>query len=125
MDNRLYYVLGDLCATVLTGAVVGWFSWLIVDGDWNMFIAMIVLMPIGMFIALLLWIPASMLLGAMECMVPMMFSGMVSAMFVSMWQAMAPMSAGASFMLGAVFGLLSMVVVWVINNSVRGLQPLN
>ena len=123
LDNRLFCVLGDVAATVLTGAVVGWLSWLIVDTDWNMFIAMLILMPIGMFVALLMWIPASMLLVAMECMIPMMLAGMVSAMFVGMWLAMSPLGAEVAFMLGAVFGLLAMVVVWILNNSARGSQP--
>ena len=63
-----------------------------------------------------------MLYGAMEVMLPMMLTGMLSGMFVSMWAAMMTVSATAAILVGGVFGLISIVIVWIINNSVRGIQ---
>jgi len=123
MDHRLYFVLGDLFANLLAGAIVGLLCWLIVSPGWNMFVAMIVMMMIGMLIATVLWIPCSVLFGAMEVMVPMMLSGMVSGMVISMSLAMEQLSAATCFSFGAICGLASIVVVWVLNSAMRGTEP--
>ncbi len=123
MDHRLYFVLGDLFANLFTGALVGWLSWLIVDPGWNMWIAMFLMMVISMFVAIILWIPFSVLFGAMEVMVPLMFTGMVAGMVVGMWAAMEQLSAMDCFYLGAVCGLVSLVVIWILNSALRGTEP--
>jgi hypothetical protein len=43
-------------------------------------------------------------------------------MCISMWAAMMPVSPTAAFLVGGVFGLISIVFVWVLNNSVHGIQ---
>ena len=123
MDHRLYFVLGDLFANLITGALVGWLSWLIVDPGWNMWIAMFLMMVVSMFVAIILWIPFSVWFGAMEVMVPLMFTGMVSGMVVGMWAAMEQLSAMDCFYLGAVCGLVSLVVIWILNSALRGTEP--
>ncbi len=124
MDHRLYFVLGDLFSNLIAGALIGWLSWLIVGPGWNMFIAMIVMMMLSMIIATILWIPTSIFFGAMEAMVPLMFTGMVSGMVVSMWITMEPLTPGNCFSIGAVCGLASIVVIWVVNSALRGTEPL-
>jgi len=122
MDSRLYFVLGDLISNVLVGAVVGWLCALIVGVGWNMFLAMVLAMFIGMIVGTLLWLPLGMLFGAMEVMLPTMFGGMLSGMVVGMWAAMEALPGHSAFMIGGVCGLVSIVAIWILNNSVRGLR---
>lgn len=122
MDNRLYFVLGDLFANIFVGALVGFVCWLMVSTGWNMWLAMYVLMAVGMFIALVLWMPASIFLGAMELMVPVMLSGMISGMVLGMWCAMAEISSMAATQIGAICGLICIVFVWIFNNTLRGVS---
>jgi len=120
MDNRLFFVLGDLLANLAVGAAAAWLSWLIIDTGWNMWLAMVVAMCLGMFLGLLLFLPLSLALGAMEVMIPVMLGGMVSGMVVGMWCAMAILTPAMAVFVGAVCGLASINLVWVINNHVRG-----
>lgn len=120
MDSRLYFVLGDIFSNVLAGLVAGWFSWLLVDTGWNMWLAMIVSMVVGMLVAGVMFIPLSIVFGIIELMLPMMFSGMLGGMVVGMWAAMHPGSGGMAAFVGAVCGLVGIVVIWVVNNSLRG-----
>ncbi len=123
MDHRLYFVLGDLSANLVVGTLIGWFSWLLVDTDWNMMIAMIIMMVVGMVISILLWLPFSILFGAMEVMVPLMLTGMLSGMVVSMYLTMESLGAWTCLHIGAASGFVSIVLIWIFNNAVRGTQP--
>ncbi len=123
MDSRLFFVLGDLFANILVGAVAGWVCTLIIDPGSNMFFAMLLAMLIGMVVGTVLWLPLSIKLGAMEVMVPTMFTGMVSGMVLGMWAAMAPIESGFALFLGGVCGLASIVFIWIFNNALRGVQP--
>ena len=120
MDSRLYYVLGDLAGSVLVGLVVGWLCSVIVGTGWNMFLTMLFTMVLGMIVGLVLFFPLGILFGAMEVMVPLMFTGMVSGMVVGMWCAMAPMDGSTALFCGAVCGLIAIVIIWIVNNTVRG-----
>ena len=120
MDSRLYFVIGDILVNVFAGLVVGWLVALMIGPGWNMWLAMIIAMLVGMVVATVLWFPLSLPYGAMEVMVPMMFSGMLSGMVVGMWSAMSVVTVSAATMAGAALGLAGIVVIWVINNTVRG-----
>ncbi len=122
MDSRLYFVLGDLASNVLVGAVVGWLCALLVGVGWNMFFTMLLTMAIGMIVGTALWLPLGVLFGAMEVMLPTMFGGMLSGMLVGMWAAMAPLDSNEALIIGGVCGLVSIVIIWILNNSVRGLR---
>ena len=52
MDHHFGYVIGDLVANVLLGALVGLLCWLIVGPSWNMWIAMFLMMAVGSFVGL-------------------------------------------------------------------------
>ncbi|HJP52118.1 MAG TPA: hypothetical protein QF611_13895, partial [Pseudomonadales bacterium] len=123
MDHRLYFVLGDLFANLLVGAVSGWLCWLIVDPGWNMWVAMILMMALCMFMSILLWLPFSVVLGVMEAMVPFMLTGMLSGMVVGMWLTRELLDASSSFSIGAVCGLVSIVFIWILNSALRGTEP--
>ncbi len=120
MDHRLYFVLGDLVANTLVGALIGSLAALIVGPGWNMNVATLVLMCLGMLIAGFLSLIIGVLFGAMEVMVPVMLTGMVSGMVVGMWAAMTPLSVTTAALIGAVCGLVTIVGVWIVNNAVRG-----
>jgi hypothetical protein len=120
MDNRLYFVLGDILSNIVIAALIGALAVVIVDTGWNMWLAMILMMVIGMALAL----PGAFLFGywfgAMEIMVPVMQAGMWSGMVVGMWQAMSPLSVQQGVLIGAVTGLVVLNVIWVANIALRG-----
>ena len=120
MDSRLFFVLGDLFGKMLTGLVVGVLCSLVVGEGWNMFLAMCLAMAIGMAVGLVMFFPLGIFFGAMEVMLPVMFTGMASGMVVGMYCAMAPLTAGAAALWGAVCGLASIVLIWVLNTGLRG-----
>ena len=120
MDTRLYFVLGDLGSNLLVALIAGWLSSLLIGVGWNMFIAMLVAMGLGMLVGLLLFFPLGIFFGAMEVMVPVMFTGMLSGMVVGMWAAMAPVSTSEGAWAGLLCGLVGMVIIWIMNNTVRG-----
>jgi hypothetical protein len=123
MDSRLYFVLGDLFSNILVGVVAGWLAALVVGEGWNMLLAMVLAMVLGMIVGTILWLPLGALFGAMEVMLPTMFGGMLSGMVVGMWAAMAPVGGLVAALTGGGCGLLAIVIVWVMNYSLRGVRP--
>src|ERR1700733_12993554 len=120
MDHRLYFALGDFLANIAIGAVVGLICWAIVSPSWNMWIAMLAMMPLGSIVGLLLFFPIGMKLGAMEVMVPLMFTGELSGMVTGMGAAMYVLTARDALLLGAACGLGGILVVWIVNSLLRG-----
>jgi len=47
---------------------------------------------------------------------------MVAGMVVGMWATMAPMLAAEGAGFGATCGLASLVLIWILNNSMRGVR---
>jgi len=122
MDDRLYFVLGDLFSNILIGALVGAVATLLVGTDWNMWLAMFVMMAVGMALSLVGSVALGIWFGAMEVMVPGMLTGMVSGMVVGMWQPMSPLSASEGALIGGLSGLVVLNIVWAANVSLRGLR---
>ena len=120
MDSRLFYVMGDLGSNILVGLVVGWLCSIVVATGWSMFFTMLFTMALGMIVGMLLFFPLGIFFGAMEVMLPLMFSGMISGMVVGMWCTMTPMVGATASFYGALCGLVSIVAIWIINNTVRG-----
>jgi len=120
MDNRLYFVFGDLVSNIVIGALVGAVAVLLVSTGWNMWLAMVLMMVVGMVLSLVAAFGFIFFFGAMEVMVPAMQTGMWSGMAVGMWQAMAPLSVTQGALVGAVTGLLVLNVTWVANTALRG-----
>jgi hypothetical protein len=123
MNARLLYPLGDLAASLITGALAGLAAWAIVEPGWNMLLAMILAMIVGMVIGLVAFFPAAIVLGAMEAMVPLMFNGMLAGMVVGMMAAMMPMDMGmhAAIHYGMLSALAGMAFVWLMNAVLRGI----
>lgn len=124
MDKRIYFVIGDVLVNVAIAILVAMLSYWIVNTNWNMFIAMWLMMIVGMALAMLLALPAGILFGAMEVMLPMKLSGMASGMLVGMWAAMHPLSFSQAIGVGGTTGLISIVLVWLLNSKIRGIQTL-
>ena len=124
MDNRLYFVVGDLLANIAIGAIIGMISAALVNTGWNMWIAMIVAMVVGMALSLPLALAFGYFYGAMEVMVPAMQTGMWSGMVVGMWAAMSPLDISSGALIGGVVGLVVLNVIWALNIALRGIRPL-
>ena len=58
----------------------------------------------------------------MEVILPTMFGGMLSGMVVGMWAAMESVSGTQAALAGAVMGLVAIVIIWVLNNALRGVR---
>lgn len=120
MDNRLYFIIGDLLSNIVAGVVTAWLSYLIVSTDWNMFLAMWAMMLLGMLLSMVLFFPAGRYFGAMEVMLPMMLTGMCSGMLVGMWVAMSNPDLGQVLFAGGLTGLFCILAVWFMNSKLRG-----
>ena len=120
MDNRLFFVIGDLVGNLACGAIAGFLAWAIVGPGWNMWLAMFAMMALGMAVGLVLFFPLSIKFGAMEVMLPLMFSGMLGGMVVGMLAAMVPLSLGSALAHGAVSGFAGILCIWVANAMLRG-----
>ena len=121
MENRIYFVIGDLFANVLVAsAAAGLCTWLI-GGSWGMLPGMIVGMLLGMLVAMLISLPLlSPLLGVMEVMSPFMLSGMFGGMWGGMWA----LSRAEVLSWGISTGLVVIVAVYALNAVKSGPQEL-
>jgi len=124
MDNRLYFVLGDLLSNIVIGALIGVIAVLVVGTGWNMWLAMVLMMVVGMAISLPASLAFGIRFGAMEVMVPAMQTGMMSGMVVGMWQAMSPLSVSQGAIIGGITGLVILNIIWVANTALRGIRTL-
>ncbi|MFP8875583.1 MAG: hypothetical protein VCB99_01435 [Myxococcota bacterium] len=119
METRPYFVLGDVLANSVVGALVGVASAALFGPGWNMIIAMLVGMVLGMVISLPALLGFVVFFGAMEVMVPAMTTGMVAGMVVSMSATMGPLSFGSAALLGVKSGLGVLVAIYLANIIVK------
>lgn len=122
MDNRLFYVVGDLVANVVIGVIVALIAWAIVGPGWNMWLAMGSMMALGMVLGLVLFFPFSIKLGAHETMIPAMYTGMWAGMFVGMIAAMMPLTMRHAAELGVMVGAAEIIFIWIVNTLLRGVS---
>ena len=122
MDNRLYFITGDLVSNLGTGILCAMCALLFTNAAWNMFIAMVVMMLLGMILGLFLSLVLGILFGAMEIMVPVMLTGMFSAMLSAMWLTMAQVPAVQLVWLGAITGFGVTCIIWLANACLRGVN---
>ncbi len=124
MDHRVYFIIGDLVANMLVGALMAIAALLFIGDGWNMVVAMVAMMALAMLLSLFLSLALGILFGGMEIMVPAMLSGMFGGMFAAMRLAMAEASLAQLAGLGAGAGLIVICIVWAVNARIRGVQPL-
>lgn len=120
MDSRPFFIFGDLAGNIVCGAFVALICWLIFDPTWNMVLAMFVAMAIGMVLSMVVYFPFAILFGAMEVMVPFMLTGMYSGMVVGMWASMHTISVAQALQAGALTGLATIAIVFLVNTRLRG-----
>ena len=119
METRPYFVLGDVLANSVVGALVGVASAALFGPGWNMIIAMFVGMVLGMVISLPALLGFVVFFGAMEVMLPAMTTGMVAGMVVSMSATMGPLSFASAAVLGVKSGLGVLVAIYLANIIVK------
>jgi len=119
LETRPYFVLGDVLANSVVGALVGVASAALFGPGWNMIIAMLVGMALGMVISLPALLGFVVFFGAMEVMVPAMTTGMVAGMVVSMSATMGPLSFASAAVLGVKSGLGVLVAIYLANIIVK------
>ena len=120
MDNRLYFIVGDLLSALSSGLLAALACAAIFSTSWAMLPAMLIGMIIGMAIATILGFILLRYFGAMELMVPVMLSGMTSGMFVSMAAAMQLFSWQKASAWGLTIGLFCLLFCWFMNARLRG-----
>ena len=124
MEKRLYFLLGDLLASALTGALAGW--WVVDTVDFGltgmiaMVVAMFMGMAMGMVAGLLMGLLFTPLFGAMEVMIPIMLAGMVVGMVVGMASVGVALSEAVAVGYGALAGVLCLFAVYGVNLYLSG-----
>ena len=123
MNDRLYFLLGDLFSNMLVGAIVASLCAWMVSTEWNMLVAMLVGMPLGMLLALVLGLVLLFrYFGANEVMVPTMLTGMFTGMLVCMIAAMQTLPIGLSALLGALIGAFTLCFCNYSDYLIRGVK---
>lgn len=120
MNDRLYFLVGDVVSNVLVGALAALACVVVVSPGWSMLVAMLVCMPLGMLTAIVLGAFLIRWFGAMEVMVPTMLGGMAAGMLVGMAGAMMPVDVGEALRAGAVIGLVALVFCRYADYLIRG-----
>ncbi len=116
METRPYFLLGDLLANVVIGALVGVTCASLFDPSWNMWLGMFLGMALGMAIALVLGVGLFFIFfGAMEVMVPTMLTGMVTGMIVGMAAPMMEVHLPDAARWGAASGIGCLGFTYVVN----------
>jgi len=125
MDDRIFFVIGDLLANLTIGVLVGIVSILVVSNSWNMWLAMFVMMFLGMIISMIGAYGFLYFFGAMEVMIPAMQTGMWSGMVVGMWEAMMHLTLLQGAIIGGLTGLIVLNIIWIANVALRGSVAIN
>lgn len=123
MENRPYFILGDLLANVSVGVLSALLCTALFDVENNMFFAMIGGMVAGMALAMILGVGVFFrYFGAMEVMIPTSLTGMIAGMITSMWVAMGSLSSGGAIFLGLLSAVISLVATYRLQAKISGIQ---
>ena len=120
MQDRTYFLLGDIVSNASVGALAGLAAHWLVNPGWWMLPAMVVAMVLGMVIASVAAVPFMRWFGAMEVMLPTMLGGMLAGMVVGMAGAMHPVSTATAIKTGALVGLLAWGACSYVDYLLRG-----
>lgn len=123
MDPRWQFIVGDLLSNIVVALAACLLTHAITGPAWPMVPAMVAGMAIGMTVAFVL--ATGMLMrwfGAMEIMLPTMVAGMVAGMATAMYQTMAATRLIDHLLLATIIGILTTVLVWVVNSRLVGEQ---
>ena len=121
MPKRWYLSVGDLRAGSLSGLVAALCCTLLIDSQWSMLPAMIIAMVVGMVASMVLALLLLMrFFGAMEVMIPTMLAGMYAGMIVGMRAAMSDLATVDACLYGALTGLVTVALCWLVNGRLQG-----
>lgn len=117
METRLYFLIGDLLACIVSGAAAAWLVWLAIPAGW----AAPVWMPAGMVLGMVIGTPVGViggvlftpLFGAMEISMPAGLSGMAAGMLAGMATPMTEISATGAPGIGAAAGLVCLAYSYI------------
>jgi hypothetical protein len=117
---RLYFVLGDVVANLIVGALAACAVAALFGPAWPQLPAMLAGMLLGTVIAVPLALLLGICFGAFEVMLPSMLSGMVAGMAAAMTATRAPLSVADAALIGAALGLLCLTFSYGANALLRG-----
>ena len=117
MERRLYFILGDLSAAVLSGACAGWLVQFMVPVSFNgplaMAAAMLIGIITGMAVGMLCGLLSSPFFGAMEPVLPASLAGMMAGMVIGTAMVMSTLSPLNAALGGAAIGALCLLYTYV------------
>jgi hypothetical protein len=118
MENRPYFVFGDIAACAVTGAAAAWLSHFAIPHSWFPLLAMAPGMVLGMLVGVVGGALFSPLFGALEVALPTGLAGTVAGGLV----AMMPDAGGPVTVLwiGAVAGLTCLAIVYLLQSRLHG-----
>ncbi|PCI42002.1 MAG: hypothetical protein COB51_13485 [Moraxellaceae bacterium] len=123
MEDRPYFIVGDLIANLSVGILSAIACAALFGTGSNMFFAMIVGMLVGMVLAMVLGAALFFrYFGAMEVMIPTSLTGMIAGMIVSMWATMGAVSTSGAIFLGALSAALSLIITYRLQAKISGIQ---
>ena len=121
MPKQWYFIFGDLLSGVLAGVVVALCCNSLIDTEWSMLPAMLIAMLMGMLISMMMALLILMrFFGAMEVMIPTMLVGMYAGMVVGMRAAMHELPNIDACLYGALTGIATVVLCWLVNSRLLG-----
>lgn len=120
MAWRLYFILGDILACVTVGAASGWFTSLIIPGDWFALAAIVTGMIVGMLVGVFGAMPFTPFFGSFEIMLPASLSGIVAGMAIGMIDTVVGIDWKEAAMGGGLVGILCLIGTYVLNSRLRG-----
>ena len=117
---KLYFLIGDILAVGLTGALAGLVCVAATGVGWNMTLAMVWGMALGMALAMPLSTIMGIWFGVFEIMMPSMLGGMISGMVVAMQEAGGGVGLVRAATVGALWSLAALLATYVANAALRG-----
>jgi Na+/citrate or Na+/malate symporter len=121
MPTRWYFIIGDLLSGIIVGMAAALCCHQLIDSQWSMLPAMIVAMVIGMVVSMVLALLLLMrFFGAMEVMIPTMLGGMYAGMVVGMRASMSELAIVDACLYGALTGLVTVILCWLVNYRLQG-----
>ena len=125
---RVYFIMGDLLACILTGAATAWMTQAVIPADWFMVLGMLAGMVLGALAGTIGGFVFAPLFGGMEVMLPVALSAMVAGMGAGMAQTMPGamdrsidgISWSEGMLGGALAGLACLAFTYLLQARVRG-----
>ena len=120
MERRLYFVFGDLLASVVTGGAAGWITYVVIPGGWHSLIAMMLAMVLGMLVGTVGGLLFAPLFGDLEVALPVGLGGMVAGSATSMLRGMVEFGPAMALWVGALAGLACLAYTYVLQARLHG-----